>query len=230
MLQTFLANQAVQNTVNRLPSQPEANPKQSGATTSSNAVTTRSGKITREKNPAQPIYVAPPRRTETAANLIPKQVTKQKEIEKIPEVEEELERVEEGPPIKLPFPSRMEKPKEDKQFAKFLEAMKDVQITIPILDVVMHVPLYAKFFKELITKKRSLDTTEVITLTKDCSAVIQNQLPLKLDDPGSFCVPCVIGNKKFNALCDLGSSVSVIHSSVCVTMKWGSPEKTNMTL
>ena len=57
---------------------------------------------------------------------------------------------------RIPFPTRLEKPKEDKQFAKFLEAMKDVQITIPILNAVMHVPLYAKFFKEIITKNRSM--------------------------------------------------------------------------
>ncbi|KAG8060245.1 hypothetical protein GUJ93_ZPchr0002g23128 [Zizania palustris] len=42
---------------------------------------------------------------------------------------------------KLPFPERFEKSSEDKQFAKFLDMMKDVQITIPILDVVLHVPI-----------------------------------------------------------------------------------------
>src|SRR4051812_32241194 len=55
----------------------------------------------------------------------------------------------------IPFPERFNKPKEDKQFAKFLETMKGVQITIPILEVVLHVPMYAKYFKELLTKKRS---------------------------------------------------------------------------
>jgi hypothetical protein len=48
---------------------------------------------------------------------------------------------------KIPFPERLEKSKEDKQYAKFLEVMKDVQITIPILDVVTHIPIYAKFLK-----------------------------------------------------------------------------------
>ena len=96
--------------------------------------------------------------------------------------------------------------------------MKDLQITIPILDAVMHVPLYAKFFKELITKKRSMETAEIVALTKECSAVILNKVPEKMDDPGNFCVPCTIGSKKFSALCDLGSSVSVISYSVCKLM------------
>jgi hypothetical protein len=115
---------------------------------------------------------------------------------------------------KLPFPERFEKSSEDKQFAKFLEMMKDAQITIPILDAVLHVPMYAKFFKELLTKKRNINEPEVVTLTKECSAVIQNKRPPKLDDPGSFCIPCLIGSKSFRALCDLGSSVSVIPLSV----------------
>jgi hypothetical protein len=182
----------------------------------------------------QHVYVTPPRRTETV--VIPSPATVADKLkEKISGQEEEIV-LESEPerttsvPVRVPFPSRMEKPKEDKQFAKFLDAMKDVQITIPILDAVMHVPLYAKFFKELITKKRSLDSTEVITLTKDCSAVIKNQMPLKLEDLGSFCVPCMIGKKKFKALCDLGSSVSVIPYSVCKDMQLGTVDKTNMTL
>jgi hypothetical protein len=34
--------------------------------------------------------------------------------------------------------------------------MKDVQITILILDAMTHNPIYAKFLKELITKRRKM--------------------------------------------------------------------------
>jgi hypothetical protein len=74
--------------------------------------------------------------------------------------------------------------------------------------------MYAKYFKELISKKRTMVEPEMVTLTKECSAMIQNTLPEKLDDPGGFCIPCQVGQKKFLALCDLGSSVSVIPTSV----------------
>ena len=114
----------------------------------------------------------------------------------------------------LLFPERMAKSKEDKQFSKFLETKKFVGITIPILDAVMHIPLYAKFFKDLLSKKRTIEEPELVTLTKSCSAVIQNKLPEKLGDPGSFCIPCTVGVKEFTALCDLGSSVSVLPMSV----------------
>lgn len=63
-----------------------------------------------------------------------------------------------------------------------------------------------------------------------CSAIVQNSLPEKLEDPGSFCIPCCIGTKKFTALCDLGSSVSVLPLSVCKTMPLGELKPTTMTL
>ena len=103
-----------------------------------------------------------------------------------------------------------------------------MQITIPILDAVLHVPMYAKFFKEQLTKKRNINEPEVVTLTKECGAVIQNKLPPKLEDPGSLCIPCLIGSKSFPALCDLGSSV--IPLSVCEALPLGDVRPTTMTL
>lgn len=82
--------------------------------------------------------------------------------------------------MKLPFPENNDKSKEEKQYAKFLDMMKEVQVTIPILEAVFHVPMYARFFKELLTKKTSLDEPEIVTLTKECSAMILNQMPQSL--------------------------------------------------
>lgn len=66
-------------------------------------------------------------------------------------------------------------------------------------------------------------------MTKECSAVILNNLPEKLSDPGNFCIPCLVGTKSFSALCDLGSSVSVIPLSVLKMQLWGA-ETYHMTL
>ena len=108
--------------------------------------------------------------------------------------------------------------------------MREVQITIPILDTVLHIPLYAKFFKDLITKKRSLEDPEIVALTEECSAVIQNNMPKKLGDPGSFSIPCVVGKRTFTALCDLGSSVSVIPQASNQRLQLGVLKSTSMTL
>jgi hypothetical protein len=90
--------------------------------------------------------------------------------------------------------------------------------------------LYAKFFKDLITKKRSLEDPEVVALTEDCSAVILNNMPKNLGDPGSFSIPCVVGKKTFTSLCDLGSSVSVLPSAVGQILQLGTLKPTPMTL
>ncbi|XP_071917169.1 uncharacterized protein [Coffea arabica] len=77
------------------------------------------------------------------------------------------------------------------------------------------IPSYAKFLKEIMTKKRRLVDSETIVLTEECSAIIQNKLPPKLKDAESFTVPCTISNVEFcKALCDLGTSVSLIPLTV----------------
>ncbi|XP_057740112.1 uncharacterized protein LOC130957261 [Arachis stenosperma] len=76
-------------------------------------------------------------------------------------------------------------------------------------------PLYAKFLKELINKKRSWHEKETILLIEECSALIQKGLPPKLEDPGSFFLPCTIGNISINkAMCDLGASINLMPSSL----------------
>ncbi|XP_075500124.1 uncharacterized protein LOC142538709 [Primulina tabacum] len=52
---------------------------------------------------------------------------------------------------------------------------------------------------------------ETVTLSEECSAILQNKLPPKLKDPGSFSIPCTIGSSNFNkALWDLGASINLM--------------------
>ncbi|MCI77358.1 hypothetical protein A2U01_0098628, partial [Trifolium medium] len=55
-------------------------------------------------------------------------------------------------------------------------------------------PEYTKFMKELLTKKRKPHEDETVNLTEECSAILQRKLPQKKNDPGSFTIPCSIGN------------------------------------
>ncbi|XP_057747048.1 uncharacterized protein LOC130966278 [Arachis stenosperma] len=72
-------------------------------------------------------------------------------------------------------------------------------------------PIYAKFLKELITKKRSWQEKKTVVLTQECSAIIQRGLPPKLKDPGNFLIPCTIGNMAIDkSLCDLGASINLM--------------------
>ncbi|KAL4306425.1 hypothetical protein AHAS_Ahas16G0177000 [Arachis hypogaea] len=56
---------------------------------------------------------------------------------------------------KAPYPQQLRKKGDDNQFLRFLEIFKKLQINIPFAEAIEQMPLYAKFLKELMTKKRS---------------------------------------------------------------------------
>ena len=91
-------------------------------------------------------------------------------------------------------------------------------MNIPLLDAINQIPRYAKFLKELCTHKRKLKGNERISMGRNVSALIGKfvpHIPEKCKDPGTFCIPCIIGNNKFeNAMLDLGASVSVMPLSI----------------
>ncbi|XP_057723823.1 uncharacterized protein LOC130939760 [Arachis stenosperma] len=92
-------------------------------------------------------------------------------------------------------------------------------------------PLYAKFLKELINKKRSWLEKETILLTEECSAVIQRGIPPKLKDPGGFVVSCTIGKTNLNkALCDLGASINLMSLSMMRKLDIEELKPTRMSL
>ncbi|XP_057745014.1 uncharacterized protein LOC130962872 [Arachis stenosperma] len=112
---------------------------------------------------------------------------------------------------KAPYPQQLKKSEDDNQFSRFLEVFKRLQINIPFAEAIEQMPLYAKFLKELMTKKRSWRSKETVVLTEECSPIIQHKLPQKLKDPGSFQIPCIRGEITVEkALCDLGASINLI--------------------
>ncbi|XP_070039158.1 uncharacterized protein [Nicotiana tomentosiformis] len=76
-------------------------------------------------------------------------------------------------------------------------------------------PSYAKFLKEILSSKRKLEEVSVVMLTEKCSAILQNNLPQKLGDAGSFTIPCTLGGVYFEkALCDSGASINLMPFSI----------------
>ncbi|PPS09648.1 hypothetical protein GOBAR_AA10993 [Gossypium barbadense] len=70
-------------------------------------------------------------------------------------------------------------------------------------------PNAVNFLNELLTNKRKLDEALHIELNAVCSAILQNKLPNKLNDLGSFTIPRLIGSLDVHhALADLGETVS----------------------
>ena len=125
----------------------------------------------------------------------------------------------------------LKKKKLDEQFAKFLEIFKKIHINIPFADALEQMPNYAKFIKDVMSKKRKLHEFETVKLTEECSAILQRKLPQKLKDPGSFTIPCVIGGSRINkALCDLGASINLMPFSIYRTLELGEVKPSTITL
>ncbi|XP_050901543.1 uncharacterized protein LOC127108156 [Lathyrus oleraceus] len=108
---------------------------------------------------------------------------------------------------------------------------KKLEINIPFSEALEQMPIYAKFMKDVISKKRSTDI-DLIILTETCSAILQcMKIPMKNKDRGSVTIPCTIGDRKFNkALIDLGASVSLILLSIYKKLGIGTVQDTRMTL
>ena len=49
--------------------------------------------------------------------------------------------------------------------------------------MINQMPIYAKFLKEILSKKRKITEEGIVNLTATCSAVIQQKLPSKNEGP-----------------------------------------------
>ena len=84
-------------------------------------------------------------------------------------------------------------------------------------------PLYAKFMKDILSRKRKIVEEGIVSLIATYSAVIQNSLPKKMQDLGNFTIPCEIRHADMGkALCDSGASINLMPLSVTKKTKfWG---------
>ncbi|KAM1603287.1 hypothetical protein ACFX1Z_029907 [Malus domestica] len=125
-------------------------------------------------------------------------------------------------PPDVPFPSRFLQSKNEEEAKDVLETFRKVQVNIPLLDAIKQIPKYAKFLKKLCTTRKRFREKEVVHVSENVSAMLQRKLPPKCKDPGSFTIPCVIGNTRFDsALLDLGASIDVMPYSVYASMNLG---------
>ncbi|XP_050896701.1 uncharacterized protein LOC127103492 [Lathyrus oleraceus] len=108
---------------------------------------------------------------------------------------------------------------------------KKLEINIQFSEALEHMPIYAKFMKDIISKKHTIDT-EPILLTKTCSVILQGmKILVKKKDRGSVTTSSIIGDRKFNmALIELGASVSLMPLSIYRKLGIGSLYDTRMTL
>ncbi|GJU84387.1 reverse transcriptase domain-containing protein [Tanacetum coccineum] len=132
---------------------------------------------------------------------------------------------------KILYPQRLRKEKMEAQYGKFLDMIRAVRINVPLFDVLAGRPNYGKFLKELISNKHKIEQISAAFLSDESSAMIQNKVPPKLGDPGSFLIPCNF-NKTFscNALADLGASINLIPYSLYAKLSLETLKPTKMSV
>ncbi|XP_056685942.1 uncharacterized protein [Spinacia oleracea] len=130
-----------------------------------------------------------------------------------------------------PYPQRFAGKKMDDQFHKFWETISKLYVSLSFTEALKQMPHYSRFMRDILSGKRGCEPKETVQLTENCSALIQHSFPPKLNDPGSFSIPCSIQKLKFeNALCDLGASVSILPYKIFEKLTLGDLSPTAMSL
>ncbi|XP_047257641.1 uncharacterized protein LOC107849172 [Capsicum annuum] len=107
---------------------------------------------------------------------------------------------------------------------------RQLTVNVPLVEALEQIPGYAKFMKNLVTKKWEA-SYELVDNIHHCSAIYKQSLVQKMADPGAFTILCAIGSLNFpKALCDLGTSINlmplVVYKKICV----GDPTPMNIRL
>ncbi|XP_074318855.1 uncharacterized protein LOC141655687 [Silene latifolia] len=123
------------------------------------------------------------------------------------EASEEANTKEVSPPKKtinppIPFTNRGRGINEERKFSKFLDMLKKLEVSLPFTEVVTQMPLYTKFLKDVLTKKRSIGGDGLVSIRGEYSA----------------------------ALCDLGASVSILPLPIAKKIGLNDMIPTSMTL
>lgn len=139
------------------------------------------------------------------------------------------ERTTVEPPLRvfkppLPYPGRLRQERQDAQNIKFLDMLKQLSINIPFVEALTQMPKYAKFLKDMLSNKTKLEEISTVQLNRECFVALERSLPEKVKDPGSFTIPCMMGDMFVsNALADLGASINLMPYSVFRTLGLGEP-------
>ncbi|CAM8919943.1 unnamed protein product [Rhodiola kirilowii] len=133
--------------------------------------------------------------------------------------------------VTLPFPALARMKKQHVMDEDVFELFSKVEINIPLLEAIKQIPRYAKFLKELCTNRRRSTRDDQELMSKNVSAVIQQKVPPKCGDPGTYTIPCTIGNIRIeNCMLDLGASINVLPFSIYSCLKIGPLKPTGLTI
>ncbi|KAI3682972.1 hypothetical protein L1987_83391 [Smallanthus sonchifolius] len=132
---------------------------------------------------------------------------------------------------RVPYPERLMPHKQAREHGHFLDMFKQLKVNLPLIDTLLRTPKYGKFLKDLLSNKKTPEEVFKVSLSQQCSAVVQNKLPEKLEDLGCFTIPCLLGSLPLHhALVDLGASINLKPYSLYKQLDLGEPQATRMSI
>ncbi|GJT33415.1 reverse transcriptase domain-containing protein [Tanacetum coccineum] len=135
---------------------------------------------------------------------------------------------------KLPYPERMKVRENDKpsaQHSRFLKMFKQLRLEIGLKDALVEMPKFNKWLSSLLRNKEKLEEIAITTVNAECSAIIMNKVPEKLEDPGKFLIPCALQElNRTSALADSRASVNLLPHSIYKKLGLEALTPTRMTL
>ncbi|GJY95806.1 reverse transcriptase domain-containing protein [Tanacetum coccineum] len=135
---------------------------------------------------------------------------------------------------KLPYPERMKVRENDKpsaQHSRFLKMFKQLRLEIGLKDALVEMPKFNKWLSSLLRNKEKLEDIAITTVNAECSAIIMNKVPEKLEDPGKFLIPCALQElDRTSALADSGASINLLPHSIYKQLGLEALTPTRMTL
>ncbi|GJU92872.1 reverse transcriptase domain-containing protein [Tanacetum coccineum] len=135
---------------------------------------------------------------------------------------------------RLPYPERMKVREHDKpsaQYSRFLKMFKQLRLEIGLKDALVEMPKFNKWLSSLLRNKEKLEEIAIMTVNAECSAIIMNKVPEKLEDPGKFLIPCALQElNRTSALADSGASINLLPHSIYKKLELEALTPTRMTL
>ncbi|XP_016556466.2 uncharacterized protein LOC107855984 [Capsicum annuum] len=129
-----------------------------------------------------------------------------------------------------PFPHQLKKKADNTKFNKFMALLKQLTINLPLVEALEQMPGYAKFMKDLITKKR-LVSFKLMDNIYHCGSISTRSLVQKKAYLRAFTIPCTVRPLDFaKPLCDLGSSINLMQLAIYKKLGLEDPTPTNMRL
>ncbi|GJZ74722.1 reverse transcriptase domain-containing protein [Tanacetum coccineum] len=122
--------------------------------------------------------------------------------------------------------------KMDAQYKELQSRAKKPTPDLDDHDIPMSREEEAKFMQtfQLISNKHTIEQISAAFLSDESSAMIQNKVPPKIGDPGSFLIPCNFKTFSCNALADLAASINLMPYSLYAKLSFETLKPTKMSV